>query len=565
MRISSSVLLATLTSAQDVDLRSPQDNDLAYSCAVDADRDSFEGGAFPADFIWSFATAAYQIEGSWDVDGKGESIWDRFSHEGKTPAEYKKELSDGTFTCPEQPNVDACDNGDIACDSYKQYKRDIELIKGLGVKHYRFSLAWARLCPDGNCDEVNKAGVDYYKTFITELKAAGIEPFVTLYHWDLPQKLQETRDGWADPNGDEDGAGINMAFKKYAKLCFEEFGDQVKQWITFNEAEVVTDLGYGIGIFAPGIADEGKKWRARHNTVRSHAEAVDLYRKTYQETQNGIIGITINTDHYIPASNSANDVKAADLQYELQAGFWAEPIYGGGDYSDLLKRAIEAQFPGKNYLPEFTAEQIEMNKGSADFFGLNHYTSTIMKWNTERDYNLETVNCENWQFAGSDWLKKVPYGFGDLLRTIDYKYNSNKYPIYVTENGLSSAHKVANPSNGTDVDPMLDDQFRIDFYHQYIGQMKKAMDEGVNVKAYTAWSLVDNFEWANGYAERFGLHWTNFTDPARPIYQKASAAWFGQLATSNSLDSFEASIPVESGAETLSLAAITTWLLMLLC
>ena len=116
----------------------------------------------------------------------------------------------------------------------------------------------------------------------------------------------------------------------------------------------------------------------------------------------------------------------------MQAGFWAEPIYGGGDYSDLLKGAIEAQFPGKNYLPEFTAEQIEMNKGSADFFGLNHYTSTIMKWNTERDYNLETVNCDNWQFAGSDWLKKVPYGFGDLLRTIDYKYNSNKYPIYVT-------------------------------------------------------------------------------------------------------------------------------------
>ena len=168
-----------------------------------------------------------------------------------------------------------------------------------------------------------------------------------------------------------------------------------------------------------------------------------------------------------------------------------------------------------------------------------------------------TLSCR--PLAGSDWLKKVPYGFGDLLRTIDYKYDSSKYPIYVTENGLSSAHKTANPSNGTDFDPVLDDQFRIDFYHQYIGQMKKAMDEGVNVKAYTAWSLVDNFEWSNGYSERFGLHWTNFTDDNRPVYQKESAKWFGNLAVTNKLDSFE---PTTDNAATVTLSTIMALLIL---
>jgi len=547
MRFSNSFLLALQCEALD------------YSCAADSIRDSFEGGEFPKDFIWSFATAAYQIEGSWDADGKAESIWDRFSHENMKPEEYKRALEDGKFVCPESPKVRDCDNGDVACDSYKQYKRDIKLIKDLGVKHYRFSLAWARICPDGYCNEVNQAGIDFYKTFITELKSNGIEPFVTLYHWDLPQILQDERDGWADEEADESGKGINMAFKKYAEVCFENFGDQVKQWITFNEAEVVTDLGYGIGVFAPGIANEKQKWRARHNTVRSHSEAVASYRTTFKD-QGGIIGITINTDHYIPASNSANDVKAADLQFELQAGFWAEPIYGSGDYSLKLKRALDEVHPG--LLPEFTADQIEMNKDSADFFGLNHYTSTIMKWVPDGGFNISGINCENWQFAGSDWLKKVPYGFGDLLRTIDYKYDSNKYPIYVTENGLSSAHKEANPSNGTDENPNLDDQFRIDFYHQYIGQMKKAMDEGVNVKAYTAWSLLDNFEWSNGYSERFGLHWTKFSDENRTVLQKESAKWFGNLATTNTLESFNAEDTEESSFTAAGLSSMLFFLLM---
>ena len=247
---------------------------------------------------------------------KVESIWDRFSHENMTPDEYRKAIDDGTFVCPDNPKVRDCDNGDVACDSYNQYKRDIKLIKDLGVKHYRFSLAWTRICPDGYCQKINQKGIDFYKTFITELKANGIEPFVTLYHWDLPQVLQDERGGWADEKADEPGVGINMAFKKYAEVCFDNFGDQVKQWITFNEAEVVTDLGYGYGVFAPGIADEKQKWRARHNTVRSHSEAVASYRA---KGQGGIIGITINTDHYIPASNSANDVKAADLQVILNS------------------------------------------------------------------------------------------------------------------------------------------------------------------------------------------------------------------------------------------------------
>ena len=261
----------------------------------DTERDALITGKFRDGFVWGTATAAYQIEGAWNEDGKGESIWDSFSHE-------------------EPCRIYQCQNGDVACDSYHKYQRDIEMLKEIGVTHYRFSISWTRILPTGEGD-VNEAGLQYYDNLIDALLAEGIEPVVTLYHWDLPQNLQEKYGGWESED-------IVPIFNEYADICFERWASKVKMWITFNEPYVTCWLGYGVNVHAPGIQDPGfAPYRCAHNLIKSHAEAYHTYQGKYKD-YGGMVSITLSTDFGIPDDpDNAADVEAAIRYMQFTAGW----------------------------------------------------------------------------------------------------------------------------------------------------------------------------------------------------------------------------------------------------
>jgi len=481
-------------------------------CKFNPERDHFRGGYFPKNFRWSLATAAYQIEGAWQADGKGENIWDVWSHQNISG----------------HCNVDECMNGDVACDSYNQIQRDIDNIVRMNVKNYRFSLSWTRLMPNGtrkDGNRVNQKGIDHYNGFIDKLIENGITPFVTIYHWDLPQALQNKYLGWLSIEKDY----IVTDFADYARLCFESFGDRVKYWITLNEPEVTADEGYGGATMAPGIT--GNQWRARYNTIRAHSAAYEVYKTEFKEKQKGNCGITLNSGWYEPKQSDDEHEKAARLDIDFQLGFWAHPIFVNGNYPSSVTSTL-AQV-GIN-LPQFTAEEIQRNNQSADFFGVNHYSTVLVEpcsiGSPNCPFGFQESVCANWPTSGSDWLKSVPWGMRSLMKYIDRTYDTKRHPVFITENGISSK------GNGTDMDPELDDIWRVDFYNAYIGQLQRAISEdGVNVRGYTAWSLMDNFEWSRGYTQRFGMMWTNYTDPNRAVYRKQSSINYEHIATTNTI------------------------------
>ncbi|XP_064620975.1 lactase/phlorizin hydrolase-like [Lineus longissimus] len=462
-------------------------------------------GEFPKDFAWSSATSSYQIEGGWNADGKGASIWDTFSH--------AKRIANN-------------DTGDVACDSYNKLADDVKLLKDLGVSHYRFSLSWPRILPDGTINNINNKGLLYYKQLIGMLQSEGIEPQITLYHWDLPQALED-QGGWLNET-------IVYHFNEYAKLCFTHFGDKTKFWITFNEPWIVAWLGYGVGSFAPGQWGPGDKvYTVGHNLIKAHAKVWHTYDQMFRSTQNGKIGITLNTGWSEPKSTDPKDVEAAERALQFDFGWFAHPILINGDYPEVMKVRVHnmsmLQNLTKSRLPEFTADEKKNISGTSDFIGLNFYTAAIISddptkpinpANYDNDKGVAGEADPSWGYSGSGWLRVAPFGMRKILQWIDQTYSHPD--IYVTENGVSDR-------SGT-----LDDTARIDYYRSYINEMLKAIRlDGCNVKGYTAWSLMDNFEWASGYAEKFGLHFVNFTDPARPRTPKASARWFTQMIKDN--------------------------------
>ncbi|CAH1258256.1 LCT [Branchiostoma lanceolatum] len=480
--------------------------------AYDPARDAFRPGQFPDGFFWSTATASYQIEGGWNASGKGESIWDRFSH---TPGKVQRG-----------------DTGDVACDSYNKYQEDVQLMKNLGLRFYRFSLSWTRIFPDGTvAGGVNQDGVDYYNNVINELIANGITPMVTLYHWDLPQALQDRYGGWVSGE-------LVQHFDDYATFAFQTFGDRVKYWITFNEPWVVCTAGYGSGGHAPGIQDSGNStYLCGHTIIKSHASAWHSYDQTFRSVQGGQVSITLScgwTEPFDP--DLPADVIAADRDLQFQMGWFAHPIYTSqGDYppamKDIILQKSLAQGFQESRLPQFTAAEIASISGTYDFFGLNHYSSGIVKDkvstgqdpNFWTDQDLESTVAPEWPQAASSWLYSVPWGIRRLLRYIKQNYNDPE--IYITENGWSE--EEADP-------PILEDTGRLCFYMGYINEVLKAIDlDGVNVRAYTAWSLMDNFEWAEGYTERFGLHSVDFTDPNRPRTPKQSVSFYKDVIANN--------------------------------
>ncbi|HEY0944384.1 MAG TPA: GH1 family beta-glucosidase [Opitutaceae bacterium] len=459
---------------------------------------------FPSGFVWGAATAAYQIEGAWQTDGRGLSIWDAFAHTpGKTFGGH---------------------NGDVACDHYHRVEEDVTLMKAMGLQAYRFSIAWPRVLPQGR-GEVNKAGLAFYDRLIDRLLAHGITPWVTLFHWDLPLALQMEVDGLLNPE-------IADHFAHYADICFARFGDRVKHWITLNEPWCSAVLGHGLAYFAPGRRSTSEPYLAAHNLLRAHGKIVALYRAKYQATQKGQIGLTNNCDWREPKTNSPADRAAAERALEFFLGWFADPVYRG-DYPDSMRARVGDR------LPKFSAEDRAAILGSSDFFGLNHYTTMLasepdasaggpsdVKGNGGifEDQQVVLTDDPSWVKTHMDW-NVVPWGCRKLLNWIADRYG--RPPIVITENGS------AWPGED-DVQAAVADERRVSFYHGYIDACHGAIADGVDLRGYFAWSLMDNFEWALGYTRRFGLHHVDFATGKRT--PKNSAHWFAGVIRRNGLE-----------------------------
>lgn len=475
----------------------------AVSC--DPGRDEFYYDTFPEDFQWGFATASYQIEGAWNLTDKGENIWDRFTHTSEdTIADHS--------------------TGDIACDSYNLYKEDVQLLKSTGADFYRFSLSWSRILPDGTNKTISQSGIDYYNRLIDELVANGIEPMVTLYHWDLPQPLMDIG-GW--PNAD-----LATHFSEYARVAFENFGDRVKTWITFNEVWVFCNLGYNYGSHAPGIKEPvDAPYQCVHTVIKSHGLAYRIYEAEFKAEQKGKIGITLDSNWNEPRDrNNSEDVAASHRAMRFGHGWVANPLYRG-EYPPIMRKMVDEKSAaeGRNVsrLPTFDAYWTNVINGTLDFLGLNHYTTSMSFPVTggapghDGDSDVGGYVDPEWPESAASWLRVVPWGFRRLLNWLAMEYGNP--PIYVTENGFADKN-----TDG------LNDAGRVNYYNLYINEMLKAVKiDGVNVKGYTAWSLIDNFEWARGYLERFGVHYIDFASGNLTRVPKDSARFLTKVFQDN--------------------------------
>jgi len=431
---------------------------------------------FPKDFIWGAATASYQIEGAWNEDGRGESIWDRFSHTpGKT--------LDG-------------DTGDVACNHYHLWRDDIKLMKGLGLKAYRFSIAWPRILPSG-MGSINEAGIDFYSKLVDELLEVGIRPFATLYHWDLPQALQD-KGGWT-------ARMVVDAFVEYTDIITRALGDRVKDWITLNEPWVSAFVGYQDGRHAPGHTSQDEAIVASHHLLLSHGRSVPVIRSNSKDAN---VGITLNLTPKVPASPSIADKKAAFWEDGYVNRWFLDPISSRGYPEDMVK------FYNKDmsFVQQGDMEEIEV---PIDFLGVNYYTRNIARSQVvpEKENLPQTVFREG-QITEMDW-EVYPQSLYDLLGRLHFEYN---FPsIYITENGAAFPDEVNE--NGEVHDPS-----RVSYIQTHLESVNKAIQIGVPVHGYFVWSLLDNFEWGFGYSKRFGIVYVDYKTQKRIL--KSSAKWY---------------------------------------
>ncbi|CAB3227756.1 unnamed protein product [Arctia plantaginis] len=455
------------------------------------------------------ATSNYQIEGAWNVSGKTPSIWDTYCH-------TTDRIKDGS-------------TGDDACKSYEFYQRDIQMMKYLGIDFYRFSIAWTRVLPSGFANIINQDGIDYYNRLIDELIANGIEPMVTMYHWDLPQTLQDLG-GWTNPF-------ITEWFEDYARVLYEAYGDRVKTWITINEPKQLAIFGYGMTRFAPDMVSPGiGDYMAVKNILLAHARAYHLYDKVYRKEQKGVCGITIATDFREGATNSSADIELGNLAMDFEVGLYSHPIFSttGGFPKDAVKRVAEKSaqqgFP-RTRLPQLTHEEAEYIKGTSDFFGFNHYST---KFYTEKGYTQGSfpipsydddigglTSYLNYKQAPVIHSTAIPNGMRKALNWVRETCNNPR--ILITENGYGDLGGA-------------DDEDRVQYYKDYLGAVLSAIEDGCNVATFTAWSLMDNFEWDGGYGPKFGLFDVDFDDDKRTRKPKTSAVWYKNVIATRKLD-----------------------------
>lgn len=454
---------------------------------------------FPKGFTFGAATAAYQIEGAYHEDGKGLSIWDTFSHiSGK---------------------VDNNDNGDIACDHYHRYKEDIALLKELGIKNYRMSIAWTRLFPTGRVDSRNQKGFDYYNDLIDTLLEAGIEPFVTLYHWDLPQALEDLG-GWKNRE-------ILTWFGEYAAEVAKAFGDRVTYFSPINEPWVVAWLGHGMGIHAPGDKDRAKAFAAAHHTVVAHGVANRAMKAVYPHLK---IGPVLNQTNFpIDDSTNAELKRAQDILDANQNRFWIDAIFHKR-YPEIL---IE-NFP-EDILPNIHEGDFDLAATPNDWLGINYYFDTPMKassrpvataFDPAALLGLNVDQTPPPPLTDMGWPIS-PDGLSNLLIRWHKEIGNRLPPIYITENGVAY-------DDGPGEDGLIHDQRRIDYLRGHLAALLDACEVGVDVRGYFQWSLLDNFEWALGYSKRFGIVHVDYQTLKRT--PKDSALWYSGVIARNALD-----------------------------
>jgi 6-phospho-beta-glucosidase len=458
---------------------------------------------FPKDFLFGAASASYQVEGAWNEDGNGISNWDVFSKiTGKT--------FEGT-------------NGDVAVDHYHRYKEDVKLMAEMGLESYRFSISWPRIIPDGD-GEINEKGIEFYNNLIDECLKYGIVPFVTLYHWDLPQVLEECG-GWTSKR-------TVTAFVKYAEACFNAFGDRVKHWITFNETVVFCSLGYLAGAHPPGITNDVKKYfQSTHNVFTAHARVVEEYKKLKQY---GEIGITHVFSPAFSADENGDNKFAAFHANQYEISWYYDPVLKG-----IYPEYVVKQLDNKGWTPDWTQEELEVIKSAApknDFIGLNYYqpkrvvkntdsceasrtreNSTGAPGNASFDEVYRTIKMNDKKYTKWGW-EIAPEAFLEGLRMLKADYGDVK--MYITENGLG------------DEDPMIEnvivDVPRIKFIEEHLKAIKNGISEGINLKGYYAWSVIDLLSWLNGFKKQYGFIYVDHKDNLNRK-KKLSFHWYKKV------------------------------------
>jgi beta-glucosidase len=446
---------------------------------------------FPPNFVWGSATAAYQIEGAIAEDGRKPSIWDTFS------AIPGKVLNG--------------DTGEIACDHYHRYPEDVALMKMLNLGAYRFSIAWPRIVPDGR-GAVNQQGLDFYDRLTDKLLEAGIQPYATLYHWDLPQALED-RGGWTNRETAE-------AYAEYADVVSRRLGDRISSYTTFNEPWCSAVLGYGLGIHAPGKQDRAAQVAATHHLLLAHGLAVPILHRNAPKAE---VGITLNLWSFDPASDSAADRQAAEEGYDLDNRAYLDPLFRG-KYPETYLNALAPD----ETIP-VQAGDLETMKAPIDFLGINYYIRHVRQAVPGIPGGQDVYPPGI--YTTMDW-EVYPPGLYDLLVRLNNEYQIRK--IYITENGSSG-------EEGPDEKGEVHDALRLYYLQEHLTQAHRAIQQGVPLAGYFAWSLMDNYEWAWGYTRRFGIVYVDYETQQRII--KDSGHWYARVAASNALPDYRVIYP----------------------
>ncbi|KAM3955838.1 myrosinase 1-like [Aphomia sociella] len=467
---------------------------------------------FPPDFLFGASTSAYQIEGAWNASDKSENTYDWTIHN------FPGIIADNS-------------SGDVACDSYNNWERDVQMAADLGLQFYRFSISWTRLLPSGLDNYISEDGAAYYNNLINELLRRGIQPVVTLYHFDLPQSLQDLG-GWVNPT-------ITDWFADYARVVFRLYADRVKIWITLNEPIIICDYSYSTASLPPLVKDPLlAPYLCNKNILISHAKAWRIYDREFKPKYHGGVSITNHLVYYKSASEA--DDKLAELAMEFCTGRYSHPIYsekGGWPpvIEELMAVISEKQGFTRSRLPAFTQEEIQLVKGTYDFYAMNHYTSRIIRpakpgeevgpWFFDGwpDMNAVLEHPKEWKMGVAKALAMYPEGIRKQMLWIKKHYGDIK--IFITENGFSI--KGDN----------TDDDEQIDFLKKYMEQVLLSIyEDGVKVTGYSVWSLMDNFEWADGFVPKFGLYQVDFDDPKRPRSPRKSAYYYAEVIKRRSLN-----------------------------
>ncbi|MBE3584218.1 MAG: beta-glucosidase [Limnochordaceae bacterium] len=451
---------------------------------------------FPRGFRWGTATASYQVEGAVSEDGRGESIWDRFSHTpGKT--------ANG-------------DTGDIACDEYHRYPEDIEHMKRLGVSSYRFSIAWPRIFPTGR-GQPNLKGLDYYRRLVDALRAVAIEPVATLYHWDLPQALQE-KGGWANRD-------TAHWFAEYADYVMRKLSGPVSLWITQNEPWVVAFLGHFYGEHAPGLRDPRAAFAVAHHLLLSHGLAVEAFR---EEHLAGRIGITLNIQLVHPASASPADQAASRLADGALNRWFLDPIFRGCYPEDVV-----ALVQSQGWMPNIGSGDMATIQRPIDFLGVNYYTRTLIAADPSQPLGVRPLPGPGAK-TQMGW-EVYPEGLYEVLTRLYKEYQPQLKQLYITENGAAYDDHLPVPVELVNDDTTVHDPERVEYLGRHFYQAWRAIQDGVPLAGYFVWALLDNFEWALGYTRRFGLLYVDY--PTQRRVWKQSAHFYQKVIAANAIDS----------------------------